>query len=97
MIVVRKSQIKEMEKQRKRTNMNMLAAGLLIGALVGAVVALLMAPQDGNQTRGQLMGGARKLTDKCKDLLSGGCCCCCDDECDCEEGCCEDGCCQTEE
>lgn len=89
MIVVRKSQIKEMEKQRKRSNMNMLAAGILIGALVGAVIALLLAPQDGSQTRGQLMGGARKLSDKYKGLF--GDCCCCDDDCeeDCEAGCCE--------
>lgn len=95
MIVVRKSQIKEMEKQRKRSNMNMLAAGILIGALIGAVVALLMAPQDGGQTRGQLLGSARKLSDKCKGLFGG--CCCCGEDCECEEGCCEENCCETEE
>lgn len=86
MIVVRKNQLRELEKQRKRSNLNMLAAGILIGAAIGAIVALLMAPQGGDETRGQIKSGALSLGDKCKAWFGNGCCCCGDEDCD-DESC----------
>ncbi len=85
MIVVRKSQLKELEKKRKRSNLNMLAAGVLIGLTIGSLIALLLAPTDGENTRLKIKDGARSLGDKCKDLFGNGCCCGSNDEaCDCE-------------
>ena len=84
MIVVRKSQIRELEKKRKRTNINMLVSGMLIGAAIGAIVALLLAPNEGAETRTKITSGAKSLTGRCKSLFGG---CCCGDDCDiCDEG-----------
>lgn len=86
MIVVRKNQLKELEKKRKRSNLNMLAAGMLIGLTIGSLIALLVAPNDGENTRLKIKDGAKSLGDKCKGLF-GGCCCCDPDDEDCDCGC----------
>lgn len=93
MIVVRKSQIQALEKKRKRTNMNMLMSGILMGAAIGGLIALLFAPKSGSDTRAGIYGKATSLGDKCKSMFGG--CCCCGDEYD--EECCEDGCCCEED
>lgn len=87
MIVVRKSQLQELEKKRKRSNLNMLLSGVLIGAAVGAIIALLLAPYEGTETRTKITSGAKSLSGKCKSLLGR---CCCGDDCEiCDENCCE--------
>lgn len=80
MIVVRKSQLQELEKKRKRTNCNMFLSGILIGAAIGAIVALLLAPSEGVQTRNKIVGGANSLRGKCKSIFKHGCCCGSDDD-----------------
>lgn len=87
MIVVRKSQLKELEKKRKRTNAHMLLSGVLIGAAIGAIVALLLAPTEGVETRSRIASGAKSVKGKCTSLFGHGCCCCHDD----------DECCEVEE
>lgn len=77
MIVVRKSKLQELERQRKRTNINMLLSGVLIGAAIGAIVALLLAPKEGAETRNQIVSTAKDLSGKCKSIF--GNCCCCED------------------
>lgn len=94
MIVVRKSQLQALEKKRKRTNVNMLLSGILLGAAIGGLIALLFAPKSGTDTRAGIYGKANSLGDKCKSLF-GNCCCCCTD--DCEDDCCEEGCCCAED
>jgi hypothetical protein len=84
MIVVRKSQIQELEKKRKRSNLNMLLSGILIGASIGAIVALLLAPNEGVETRTKISSGAKSISGRCKALFGG---CCCGDDCD--QDCCE--------
>lgn len=78
MIVVRKSKLQELEKQRKRKNVNMLLSGVLIGAAIGAIVTLLLAPREGAETREQIATTAKNLKGKCQSLF-GNCCCCGDD------------------
>ncbi len=77
MIVVRKSKLQELERQRKRTNINMLLSGVLIGAAIGSIVALLFAPKDGAETRDLISSSAKDFSGKCKSMF--GSCCCCED------------------
>lgn len=84
MIVIRKSQIKELEKKRRISNLKMLLSGILLGAAIGSIIAILLTPYEGKEVRGKIGSKAGSLTDKCKSLFGGCCdsiyCCSCDTE-----------------
>ena len=42
-------------------------AGVLVGALAGSVVGVVCAPKPGQQVRGEVAGGVRKLRDAAAD------------------------------
>lgn len=80
MIVVRKSQIQELEKKRKKSNLQMLFMGLMIGAAIGSIIAILLTPYEGQTVRSRIGSTCGSLMDKCNSMF--GCCsdeeyCCC--------------------
>jgi gas vesicle protein len=59
------------ENQRPERSNNVLGilAGLVIGGLAGAVTMLLLAPQSGEETRGQLQKKGIELRDLTSEML----------------------------
>jgi gas vesicle protein len=59
------------ENQRPERSNNILGilAGLVIGGLAGAVTMLLLAPQSGEETRGQLQKKGIELRDLTSEML----------------------------